>query len=308
MKGKKKVAIYLPASGLSPDKKTGFLNQTEIDRLESVLKNDDRIEFVGNVDFKGRVSVVNNQVLCDDHDLSKADLFFWYAPGLFPQLDILRALSKATSVLKDPESLITVADKFLSHSILKANGLPVADFALIRFDDHALMKKLIDQWKTVLIKPRLGSFGRGIIRATDFETLRDVAGMLVVEHQQKWIMVERFYENDIDEWISTTLIGGKVVYGYRKKISKFADWKVYDIEKRGGDAYYVDPSPVREMAEKAAALLDQSIVGFDFIKTKEGYILVDENNFPGFYPEAFQAAKADPAFLIADMIIGSLPR
>lgn len=306
MKEKKKVAIYLPASGSSPGKKTGFLSQSEVDRLETILKDNDRIEFIGNFDFKGRVSVVNNQVYCGGQNLSEANLFFWYAPGMSPQLDILRALSSVTRVLKHPESLITVADKFLSHSILKSNGLPVADFALLRFNDHELMKKIIDQWKTVLIKPRLGSFGRGIIRAADFETLRDVAGMLAVEHQQKWVMVERFYENDIEQWISTTLIGGKVVYGYRKKISKFAGWKVYDIEKKGGDAYYVDPAPVRELAERAAALLDQSIVGFDFIKTNEGYILVDENNFPGFYPEAFQAASAEPASLIADMIIDNL--
>jgi glutathione synthase/RimK-type ligase-like ATP-grasp enzyme len=153
------------------------------------------------------------------------------------------------------------------------------------------MKKLIRRWKVVLVKPRLGNFGRGIIKVSDFETLRDIAGYLKMEHKQKSIFIERFYENDMSQWISTTIIGGKIVYGYRKESKKFAGWKVYDINTKGGDAYYVDPSPVKIIAEKAAKILDQSIVGFDFIKTSEGYKIVDENNFPGFYPDAFAAAK-----------------
>jgi glutathione synthase/RimK-type ligase-like ATP-grasp enzyme len=45
-----------------------------------------------------------------------------------------------------------------------------------------------------------------------------------------------------------------------------------------------------------------SIVGFDFIKTSEGYKIVDENNFPGFYLECFKASKASPSDLIFKMI------
>ncbi|MDD3887866.1 MAG: hypothetical protein PHN19_03770 [Patescibacteria group bacterium] len=298
----KKVAIFLPSIDPNSKKKTGFLSKEEVLEVEEKLKNNSEIEFLGNVNFDN-LKVLDTNFWCGDVNLSECDLFFWYGPGMKKNMDELKALSKVTKVLKSPESLDIVDDKFKAHVALKKQGLPVSDFALIPYNNLELMEKIMKDWKTVVVKPRFGSFGRGIIKVSDFETLRDIAGMLRMEHKQEKIFVERFVENDQKAWMSTTIIDGKVVYGYRKKEEKFAGWKVYDIKAKGGGAYYVDPAPVREYAEKAAAILDKSICGFDFIKTADGYKIVDENNFPGFYPEAFKDAGVKATDLIVNLIV-----
>lgn len=302
MKKTKKVAVYLPFNKKNTSKKSGFLNEKEVSEVEKNLSSAAEIEFAGNVDFS-EVKIVRNEFWCGEVLLNDLDLFFWYAPGMKKYMGKIRALSRIVRVMKSPQSYELVADKFLAHSYLKNKGLPVVDFALIRYDDFRGMKKIIERWKTVVVKPRRGSFGRGIIKISDFETLRDIAGFIKFETKQEDIFVERFYDNPIEEWISTTIIGGKVIYGYRKKKEKFADWKVYDVHAKGGGAYYVDPAPVKKIAEEAASNMDQSIVGFDFIKTNEGYRIVDENNFPGFYPEAFRDAGKNVSELISDLII-----
>jgi glutathione synthase/RimK-type ligase-like ATP-grasp enzyme len=205
-------------------------------------------------------------------------------------------------VIKDPDSLQIIRDKFLAHSYLRKCGLPTPEFALIDFADFDSMKKILKDWKTVLVKPRKGSFGRGIVRVSDFETLRDLAGIIKAKNNQRKIFIEKFYPNDTREWISTTVINKQVIYGYRKKEDKFAEWKVYDPEAEGGEAYYVDPSQVKLMAERAAFYLKAGIAGFDFIKTEKGYILVDENNFPGMYDDAFEAVKKSPSLLFFNLI------
>jgi len=301
MKKVKKVVICLPFCQKN-SKKKGILSANEIKEIERMLGEDKSIKYLGNVDLE-KLRISGNKFSCNGTDLAKVDLFFWYDLGVRKFLGDLKKLPKNVKVLKNPKSFEIVADKFLAHSLLKRNGLPVADFALIDYNDLPRMRKIIRRWKTILIKPRLGNFGRGIIKVCEFETFRDIAGYLKMEHKQKDIFIERFYENDIDKWISTTVINGEVVYGYRKKKEKFAGWKVYDIKAKGGGAYYIDPAPVKKFAEKAAKLLDRSIVGFDFIKTREGYKIVDENNFPGFYPDAFREAGKDVSILIADLII-----
>jgi glutathione synthase/RimK-type ligase-like ATP-grasp enzyme len=302
MKKNKKIAIYIPASKKNSKKKEGFLKLEAVHKIETILKKNLDIDFLGNVDFK-EINASENKFIFKKVDLKKVDLFFWYAPGMKKYLPALKQLAKLTKVQKSPKSFETVSDKYLSHTILKKNGLPVAEFDRVRFDDIAKMKKLIKKWKIILIKPEKGSFGRGIIRVIDFETFRDICGYLKITHKQDEVFVERFYENDISQWISTTIIGTEVAYGYRKKKEKFAEWKVYDINAMGGGAFYVDPAPVQKFAKKAAHILDKSIVGFDFIKTREGYRIVDENNFPGFYPKAFRDARKDPAKLITDLIV-----
>ncbi|EKE11578.1 MAG: hypothetical protein ACD_15C00059G0016 [uncultured bacterium] len=302
---KNKVAIHIPAIDNKSETKKGFLRASEVLSLEKLLRESPAIDFMGNIDFH-KVRVENNKFVSEGVDLAETDLFFWFAPNMQKSIPLLSALNNHTRVIKNPVSFATTADKFLAHSLLKSKGLPVAEFALISCDDIDMMKSLLAEWKTLILKPRLGSFGRGIIKIDKLETLRDIAGMLRMEHQQKNIFIEKFYENDPEEWTSTTLINGKIIYGYRKKLEKFADWKVYDPKAIGGGSFWVDPQPVKALAEKAAATLDTSIVGFDFIKTQEGYKIVDENNFPGFYPECFEKAEKEESRLIADLIISSL--
>jgi len=67
---------------------------------------------------------------------------------------------------------------------------------------------------------------------------------------------------------------------------------VYDAQFKGGEAYYVDPSPVHEMSARAAEALGADVVGFDCIysNARQSYLIVDENTFPGIYDDCFNEA------------------
>ncbi|MDZ7611587.1 MAG: hypothetical protein U5L10_02390 [Candidatus Moranbacteria bacterium] len=292
----KNVLISVPVKG-----EGGFLEETAVGRLEQLLSESGDINFLGNINLKD-CTLRNGEIFKKGELIKKPDLIFWYGKGMLKYWNLLKALSLESRVIKNPDSSKIVSSKFLAHSLLKKHGLPVADFALVDYLDFDSMKKILKEWGAVLIKPQDGSFGRGIIKVEDFEIFRDIAGMLKLENKQQKILVEKFYPNKAKDWISTTVIGGEVVYGYRKNEEKFENWKVFDPIAKGGNAHYVDPAPVRKLAEKAAGCLGAEIVGFDFIKTEKGYILVDENNFPGLYDEAFSAVNKSPEKLMCKMI------
>ncbi len=285
----------------SKDENKGFLSSLEIKKLERLLKEDEQVEFLGNIDLEN-ISLIEGNLFKNGNPIEKPDIFFWYNRGIMKNLNLLKAFSQEFKVIKNPESFQVIQDKFLAHSYLQKHNLPLPKFALIDSMDFNAMKKVLKDWKTVLVKPQKGSFGRGIVKINDFETLRDLAGIMKAKNKQEKIFIEKFYPNDAREWISTTVINKEVAYGYRKKEDKFADWKVYDPDAKGGGAYYVDPSPIKSIAEKAASYLKAEIAGFDFIKTDEGYILVDENNFPGMYENAFNEARKDVSLSFFNLI------
>ncbi len=245
-----------------------------------------------------RATVRNGRVYADGTCLSDLDLVHWYFITHQPDswhMTVLATLAQATRVVPDPAGTLLGLDKFHAHTALRLAGLPTADFALFPADAvHDAAEELFKDGGPVLLKPRLGGFGHGIHMVKSARELVDA-----VEYTRYFsptmpqIFCEVFAPNDIARWISTTVIGGELVYGYRKKPEKFVDnWKVYDADKIGGGVDYADPAPVREAALAAARALGCDIIGFDFIYAeKEGrYLIVDENTFPGMYPTCFAAA------------------
>jgi glutathione synthase/RimK-type ligase-like ATP-grasp enzyme len=126
-------------------------------------------------------------------------------------------------------------------------------------------------------------------------------------------LLEKYYDNDMSQWISVSMIGNQPVIGYRKPLSiGGSDWKVYDPDKRDGkgeESEYVEVTePVRQLAIQAQTAIGKDIVGFDFILTPEGYKIVDENGRPGLYRHCLEPAGvaiADPIVkLISEACLG----
>ncbi|MFI6689910.1 hypothetical protein [Streptomyces sp. NPDC050485] len=61
-----------------------------------------------------------------------------------------------------------------------------------------------------------------------------------------------------------------------------------------------------ELALQAQKALGAQIIGFDMILHQGMPIIVDENTFPGFYPELFDAAGKDLGFELYRMIAQSV--
>jgi len=294
----KKIGIIAPAKEGNQTIKSGhgIMPPDELECFIEKLKKSGFSDVITELHIE-KFYVKNGRVYEEDLCISDLDTVFWFycIPSSTDSWDLLmlRTLAQTTSVLPNPDAIIRGLNKFRSHTLLRNSGIPTADFALFRSDAvHDAIKNL-DDWETILLKPTNGAFGQGIhMISSEREFIDAVEYANSFSDRPLEVFCEKFEKNDLKTWISTTIIGGKLMYGYRKKPEKFSDWKVYDAENIGGGSVYIDPSPVADIALKAANVLGCDIIGFDFIfsEEKQCYLIVDENTLPGMYPSCFETS------------------
>lgn len=299
MKQIKKIGLCVPTKDEEKGVlRRGLLNKDSVDELIALLEADASFELTKGIDLR-TARIENGNVYSDTERLSDLDGIFWYyLPPYLPEhfeFQVLKTLSQKTKILPSPDGLLKSIDKFSAHTILRNAGLPTPDFALFRSDDFGYVRTLFKKWGPLLLKPRLGRFGHGIVKVESEGMLRDAVGYVASNYPEPIsIFVEKFEANKPENWISVTTINKKPLFGYRKNPSKFVDgWKVYDEGFKGGEAFYVDPGPVADIASRAAHALGADVVGFDCIygDEKKQYLIVDENTFPGIYEECFLEAQ-----------------
>ncbi|MBU0586364.1 hypothetical protein KJ780_02555, partial [Candidatus Micrarchaeota archaeon] len=244
-------------------------------------------EVIEDLDFR-KASVVDGKVFFGDFDSSQLDGYLWFS---FMHKDsdshdmlILEQLEKTIPVINPTKGLKIGLDKFKTLSFLKANGIPVPEFALIESGDEENARKIIKEWGSVLAKPRYGGFGIGIFKADDADELLDLMDFAELD----CVYVERFYENNMDDWCGVNVVGGKVLYGYGKETSKIKGYKVFDRKAEGGKMILRPPNPEQQkIALETAKKTGMDFFGVDIIKAKKDgrYLVVDMNTFPGVYPE-----------------------
>lgn len=314
---KKSIGLCIPAKDTSAPNlhTTGAVPQQMLDEFYSLLGREN-LDYTTDLHPRDMV-VRNGRVYHGEVCISDMDVFFWYYP-MIPdregyEMSILRTLATSTTVLPNPEGLYRGFDKFDSHTILTHAGVPTAEFALFRSDQLSEAKTLLKQWGSLLLKPSLGNLGRGIVRVESEQQLIDIIQYSSSALEKATpVFVEKFEPNDMERWISTTIIGNTIVYGYRKRPEKIVEgWKVYDEQGKGGCTDYVDPAPVAEMVMSAKEALGADIIGFDCIYSSEknGYVIVDENTFPGMYEHCFeQAGKGSWAELFFSLLMDHVPK
>jgi ribosomal protein S6--L-glutamate ligase len=240
------------------------------------------IDYFEDLDFRKAI-IKNHQVFLGDFCLSELDHFVWI--GMLDRsrdsyhLEVLRVLEMSVKVHHSFSFYHLATDKFLAFSALYPYGIPLPELYLVTSDNLHLLEPLFEE-NSFLLKPRRSSFGQGIVKLDSYEQFRDTAEY----HLQKHYYLEKFYKNDLNEWTGVTVLNGTVLYGFRKKTSKIYDWKVYDKESTGGDTIYVKPTAEMEaIALRIGTILGGTCFGLDFIKTNEGYKVVDINCSPGIY-------------------------
>lgn len=292
----------------------GSFTDERISAIKQQLKNRFNAEII-EADFREGV-LIDGLVYVGDICLNECDIYFWH-DTLKPSLSgadnyyihLLRALQKDTIVINDAESTYVTNDKLRAHQALQSHGLPVSHYAFVRSDDRSgIAKAFTALGQRVLVKPRFGGWGSGIIRCESLEDLHSTIELITSfagDHMH--ILLEAYYDNDPHQWTSVSLIGQQVVASYRKPLSlSGSDWKVYDPEKkdgRGQRSEAVEPSQdLIHLAKKAQAALGKDIVGFDFIMTDRGPVIVDENSRPGLYEHCLTASNTQLVDVIVDLI------
>ncbi|WP_225832437.1 RimK family alpha-L-glutamate ligase [Streptomyces sp. NK08204] len=261
------------------------------------------VEFLHGLDIR-RSCVRNGKVYCGEVCLNDLDLYIWYArmardPGGYTR-EALLTLSLDVPVVPDPARFSTGLDKYRAHLRLSRAGLPVPDTVLLSHHNTEAAAPVLAEWGRALLKPRLGSYGQGVLLVEDFATLRDLAGYLdrtVGAGTEGSFLLERVCSSSGPaDWLGTTLLDGTLMYGYRKRGHRFTRlstdvWKVYDPEGAGGDVDGCEvPPALARLAQLAQQALDLPLVGFDLIVSEGRPFIVDENTFPGLYPDLFAAA------------------
>ncbi len=267
------------------------------------------------VDFRNGV-IIGDKVYVGNICLNELDIYFWHdtvrprdwgADNYF--CHILDSISADVAVINTGESVRITNDKFLAHTKLKNANLSVGDFALVCSGDIDGLRQVFDAFDgDILLKPRFGGWGIGIMHFSKFDELQSC-----VEYAQGFsgmnqqFLIERYYQNDLTQWISVVVFDGKVLFGYRKPLlSDDADWKIYDPLKqdgRGQKTVFVKVSnELAQVAIAAQKAIGKDIIGFDFIATDEGYKIIDENGRPGLYQHCLTAAGIDMSQEILTLI------
>lgn len=292
----------------------GSFTQERIDAIKERLGSELDADIV-EVDFRDGV-LIDGKVYVGDTCLNDFDIYFWH-DTLWPAktgndsyyVHLLRAIGKDAVVINSAESTERVNDKLRSHEALRAAGLPVSEYALIYSENKANIEAAFHKLGgDVLVKPRFGGWGKGIVRCRSIGDLQDVVELAVASSgREQQFLLERFYENDMAQWLSVSMIGQNPIIGYRKPLTiGGSDWKVYDPDKKDGKgelSQYVRPSEeVSELARRAQAAIGKDIVGFDFIMTADGYKIVDENGRPGLYEHCLNSANINIVDEIVSLI------
>ncbi|MGK5629935.1 ATP-grasp domain-containing protein [Streptomyces sp. URMC 123] len=279
------------------------------------------VDLVPDVDVR-RSHIRDGRVYCGDRCVSDLDVYVWYAEveralGGY-QLEVLRTLAQDVTVVPAPAAFERGLDKYWAHHTLRRAGVRVPETLL--FDHRHLdpVEAVLDEWGSALLKPRWGSFGRGVLLVENFPTVRDVLGFHAAAAPGgagHAFLLERFYPNDADDWVSAVVIDGELMYGYRKRGERRAAlggggrgaWKVFDADGHGGHVDRCEVSAAhRDQALRAQRALGMPIVGFDMILHRGEPVVVDENTFPGLYPELFAEAGQDLGRQFFRVVLGAI--
>jgi len=297
----KTLGIWLPTRPklrkVNEDKPGIFLDPIGTSLIREVKKE---FKVVEGLDFR-KASVINEKVFFGDYDATRLDGYMWFShidkSSDSHDMLILEQLEKTLPVINPTKGLKIGLDKFKTSSFLKANDIPVPEFALINGSDETAIRNIFDKWGSVLVKPRYGAFGIGICKIESADRLID----LIDFSQIGTVYVEKFYENDMRDWCGVNVVGGKVLYGYGKHESKIKDYKVFDRNQKGGEMVLKNPNSEQEkIALAVAKATGMDFFGVDIIKSRDNkYLVIDMNTFPGIYPDMMEPKKIAIQFKIA---------
>ncbi|MEK6953593.1 MAG: ATP-grasp domain-containing protein [Candidatus Micrarchaeota archaeon] len=216
-------------------------------------------------------------------------------------LEVLRGIEEKCKLFNPSNGYATAMDKYATAKFLKQKKIPSPEYVLFDPSNVEQAAKRMDGWAGVLLKPRWGGYGIGIVKIDSPADLVDYCDYMPPSIHY----AERYILNSPKDWVGINIIGGEYAYAYAKSESSFkGGWKVWDRSRIGGKMLLADPpEEYIGYAEDVAENLRMSWVGVDIITANDGppYV-VDVNAFPGLYPEMYAKAGADVPKMMAEAI------
>ncbi len=309
--GKKKLGLWLPCRREMTSvtyETPGALIEEIKQKFVSYLSQNSSLDLVELDDFRN--NLISSGRLTNDL-FQEMDAFVWFGEiGRDHRgdcnLEMLKALEQKMTVINPTLGYQIAMDKFHTGMFLTKNQIPVPKFMLFTSTTVEDAVKQAERWGgQLLLKPRLGSYGIGIVKVDKPKDLTDIVDYAPTSMHY----IEQFIPNDPTQWIGINMIGGKHAYSYRKEADCIHDgWKVMDRKRIGGKMILAQPTERQlAIARKISELLDMTWVGVDLITDRDGNsYVVDVNAFPGLYPEMFKLQGIDGPKMMADAIFAKL--
>ncbi len=198
--------------------------------------------------------------------VSAIEMFLW-------RLDIIK-LFECMGVLSinSYDSITRTRDKFSALLILSSNKIPIPE--TIVTESLAVALKTIEEWGKVLVKPLIGSFGRGIILLDNPDIAYPIIKQLLSWSQP--LMIQKYYEKKNRRDLRVLVINGEAYASYWR-IAKEGSFKT-NVAQGGTVAEAKVPDDVLEIAIKTTEALGLFYAGVDLMEDAEGRFMVLEAN------------------------------
>ena len=170
-------------------------------------------------------------------------------------------------------------DKMTTALALSNSGIPMPKTlpGLLCYDESAPLNeqalRIVEEelGYPVIVKSSFGSMGTGVFKAENFEQLKGAASALKMQPH----LFQQYIAESAGRDIRVIVIGGKAVAA----MERISGGDFRSNIAIGGRGLKIDmPVQVREMAEKAAALLNLDYCGADILFGKEGFYLCEVNS------------------------------
>ena len=170
-------------------------------------------------------------------------------------------------------------DKMTTALALSNSGIPMPKTlpGLLCYDESAPLNeqalRIVEEelGYPVIVKSSFGSMGTGVFKAENFEQLKVAASALKMQPH----LFQQYIAESAGRDIRVIVIGGKAVAA----MERISGGDFRSNIAIGGRGLKIDmPVQVKEMAEKAAALLNLDYCGADILFGKEGFYLCEVNS------------------------------
>jgi len=204
--------------------------------------------------------------------------------------DGMRELEKLAAagvlVLNPPAALAATHDKLLTSRTLRRAGLPHPHTWLIADGLPAPVPEL-----PVVLKPRHGSWGRGVTLCRTHDDVADAAQALYSEHG---VLAQELVPPL--GWDARLVVAGGRVVGSARRIAAEGEWRT-NVSLGGHSVHFAAPPLARTLAILAADAVHADLVGVDLLPTANGWVIAELNGAVDFRPwygeDVFVAALSE---------------
>jgi RimK family alpha-L-glutamate ligase len=214
---------------------------------------------------------------------------------------LLRQAEMMGRVLINPvEPLLKARDKYHSLLVLERSGVRVPRTAVT--EDLGAAVKLVEEWGTVVVKPIIGSMGRGALRISSPDEAFTVFRTLLSLGQPLYI--QEYIEKPGRDIRVFTVGGSVVAAAYRYAVP--GSWKTNVAQ--GGRMVAMEPDEqLAETAIRASEALGLEYAGIDVVEAQDGYMVFEANASP-LWRGLQEATGVDVAIHIVSRLLELLRR